>query len=145
MKSSPLFLLCAIAAFYTANLQAQCRSFVKNNCAESMGEYVPSENFSAAKFMPGDEAELAMTFSKGEDYRLLICSQSTLGDVGFKIFDADKNLLFDNSEKEFADSFDFRVPGTQELTVAVKVPDGNNKTLSPQGCVAIIVGKKVTQ
>lgn len=109
-----------------------------------MGDYVPSENFSATKLMPGDEAELAMTFSKGEDYRLLICSQSTLGDVEFKIFDTDKKLLFDNSEKEFTDSFDFRVPGTQELTVAVKVPQGDHQTLSPQGCVAIIVGKKVT-
>ena len=109
-----------------------------------MEGYVPSENFSAAKFMPGDVAELDMTFSKGEDYRLLICSQSTLGDVEFKIYDTDKNLLFDNSEQEYTDSFDFRVPGTQELTVAVKVPEDSNQTLSPQGCVAIIVGKKVT-
>lgn len=109
-----------------------------------MGEYVPSENYSATKLMPGDEAELAMTFSKGEDYRLLICSQSTLGDVEFKIFDAKKNLLFDNVEEEFTNSFDFRVPGTQELTVAVKVPQNNTQALSPQGCVAIIVGKKVT-
>lgn len=145
MKRITLLFTCfALMLLASIDLSAQCRTFVKNNCGEAMGEYIPGENFSAAKFMPGDEAELAMTFSKGEDYRLLVCTQPVLGDVGFKIKDAEGSTLYDSAEHEFKEHFDFRVPGTQELIVEVKVPDTDAGNFAPQGCIAILVGKKVT-
>lgn len=141
----PLLSTLAFFLFAAAEISAQCRTFVKNNCGEAMGEYIPGENFSAAKFMPGDEAELSMTFSKGEDYRLLVCAQSVLGDVAFKIKDNEGETLYDNAKHDFNASFDFRVPGTQELVLEIKVPESeSSNNFSPQGCVAILVGKKVT-
>lgn len=137
-------LLFALALFTALNAQSQCRTFVKNNCGETMTGYTVAENFNAAKLMPGDEAELAMTFSKGEAYRLFICAQSILDNVEFQISDTDKNVLFDNREHELIDHFDFRVPDTQELLINVKVGESKTKGISPQGCVAVMLGKKIT-
>jgi hypothetical protein len=121
----------------------QCRTFVKNNCGEAMAGFVPGENFNAARLMPGDEAEMKMAFSKGEDYRLFICYQPVLEGVEFQILDTENNILFDNREHELTNTFDFRVPDTQELRVNIKVAKGSNKQITPQGCVAILVGTKV--
>lgn len=142
MKISPI-LLFAFLTVLSSEVQAQCRTFVKNNCKEAMGDYVASESFNATKLVSGDEAELQMTFSQGEDYRLLVCHQSILPSVAFQILDTDRNVLFDNTAQEMSQHFDFRVPGTQELIVTLKVAESNNKNMSPQGCVAIIVGKKI--
>lgn len=125
---------------------AQCRTFFKKHCAESMSGYVASESFNAARLTTGDKAELVMTFSKGEDYRLLVCSHPMLGDVSFQVLDADQNVLYDNKEHDMSPQFDFKVAGTQELTIAIEVIGNNGATtIDPQGCVAVVVGKKVEQ
>jgi len=136
--------LLAIAALLAANLgHSQCRSFVKNNCGEAMGDYVPAENFNAAKLQPGDVAEVEMTFYGGEDYRLLICSHELLGDIAFQVLDTEDNVLFDNAENEMTHNFDFKVEGTQNLKVKINVSSNNDAALNPQGCVAILVGRKI--
>lgn len=122
---------------------SQCRSFVKNECAEAMGEYIPSENFNGAKLSPGDMAEVKMTFYADQKYRLLICSHPLIGDVDFQVLDRDGVTLFDNTEHGQVDHFDFSLEGTQELTVKLKVSPENESLLNPQGCVAILVGRLI--
>lgn len=139
MKKYAILVLALAAAF---TVDAQCRSFVKNNCGEDMGAYVPSENFNAAKLLAGDGAEIDLTFYADEDYRLLVCAHDILGDVEFQLIDGDSQVLHDNSEHGYDPKFDFRVAGTQELTLRIQVPPSDSK-INPQGCVAILVGRKV--
>lgn len=122
---------------------SQCRSFVKNDCSEAMGEYIPSENFNGAKLSPGDMAEVKMTFYADQKYRLLICSHPLIGDVDFQVLDNEGVTLYNNTEHEQSDHFDFSLEGTQELTVVLKVSPENKSQLNPQGCVAIMVGRLI--
>lgn len=145
MQLKPLIFLAFFAFGIMNEAGAQCRSFVKNTCGSLMDDYIPGENFNAAKFRPGDEAELAMTFYKNEAYRILVCSHAVLGDVEFQVMDDEANVLFDNREKEFTDTFDFSVAGTQELTIKVKVAEDNPNPINPEGCVAILIGRKIEQ
>ncbi len=138
-----LFIVAAVCSIQTAF--GQCRTFVKNNCREAMGEYVPGENFSAAKLLAGDQAEVRMTFHSGEDYRLLICNHPILGQVEFQVLDTEENMIFDNVENDNSDHFDFRVAGTQEFIIRLKAPDSKDTSLNPQGCVAIMVGRKLAE
>lgn len=135
-----LLLFLAIGTAFAAD--AQCRTFVKNNCGKDMGEYVPSENFNAAKLLSGDQAEINLTFYADEDYRLLVCTHDILGDVQFSLVDEEGQVIHDNSRHGFDPKFDFRVAGTQKLTVQINVPASESQ-LNPQGCVAILVGRKV--
>jgi len=120
----------------------QCKGFVKNNCGEAMGEYVPGESFNAAKLFPGDAAEMEMTFNSGIDYRLLVCTHEMLGEVRFQLSDGEE-VLYDNAEFDFKDYFDFRLEGTRSLQLKLSVPQNDDAAINPQGCVAILVGRKL--
>jgi hypothetical protein len=105
--------------------------------------YVVNESFNAARLMPGDEAEVDLTFFGGQDYRLVVCGQANLPKVEFQVLDKDKIVVFDNREKGLAEYFDFRMAGTQNLTVRLKVPGKSSASgMTAQGCVALLVGRK---
>ncbi len=142
MKKIQLILsLAGLLIFSSA--YSQCRTFVKTSCAEAMGEYIPSENFNGAKLSPGDMAEVKMTFYAGEKYRLLICSHPMIGNVDFQVLDKDGVTLYNNTEDNQSDHFDFSLLGTQELTIVLKVSPDNKSALNPQGCVAILIGRLI--
>ena len=139
MKKSLLIVLAFGMAFAA---EAQCRNFVKNNCGEAMGEYIPGENFNSAKLLAGDEAEINLTFYAGEEYRLLVCTHDILGDVQFVLKDEEGETIHDNSRNGFDPKFDFSVEGTRKFKVEINTPPANSR-IKPQGCVAIMVGRKV--
>lgn len=101
-----------------------------------------NENFSGAKMMPGDEAEMTTTFYGGVDYRLLICHHPMLAGAEFQVIDSDNQVLYDNKNHDGSTIFDFRLAGTDELTIKLKITGNGNSDINPQGCVAILLGKK---
>ncbi len=134
-----LFLLAFIAPF-AAN--AQCGRFTKKKCLPMLDEYLPNENFNSAVFMPGDEAEINMTFFAGQSYRLYVCSEPILGDVQYKVLDLNDNVVFDSSASE-AETFDFEVDNTVKMKVQITVPETESThNLTPQGCTTILLGYK---
>ena len=112
------------------------------SCIPALGEYVPNENFNSAILIPGDEAELMMTFYAGQDYRVLICTEDILGEVGFKLTDYNGKTIFD-SENLDAAFMDFSVDHTQQVKVNLTVPDrASPNNLVHQGCATVLVGYK---
>ena len=61
--------------------------------------YIQNDNYNSAILIPGDEAQLMLTFLAGQEYRLLVCSHPVLGDVTYEIFDANGKRLFDSRKK----------------------------------------------
>ena len=78
-----LILLMAFGLLATT-AQAQCRAFTKKNCMTSLDGYIQNDNYNSAILIPGDEAELMLTFLAGQDYRLVVCSHPVLGDVTYE-------------------------------------------------------------
>lgn len=137
-----LVLLATSLLFITMDVSAQCRNIAKKQCFPALLPYTQNGQFNSAKLAPGESAEVQMTFYAGQDYRLMVCSEAVLGNVNFKVFDAEKNELF-NSKKAAAKQWDFNVAATQALSVQVEIPpsDSPNKII-PEGCVSILVGFK---
>jgi len=132
-----------LAAMQTSMALGQCRSFVKNNCGDAMQGFIPGESFNAVKLFPGDVAEVEMTFFSDVDYRLLVCSHEILGDVHFQLVDKNEEIIYDNADREFREYFDFRLEGTRTLGLRIKVPEQSDAAINPQGCVAILLGRKI--
>ncbi|MCH2215005.1 MAG: hypothetical protein MK086_07545 [Flavobacteriales bacterium] len=129
----------------TSIAMGQCRSFVKNNCGDAMKGFIPGESFNAVKLFPGDQAEVEMTFYSDVDYRLLVCSHDNLGDVNFQLVDKEDNVVYDNASKDYSEFFDFRLEGTRSFLLKIKVPEQEESAaIKPQGCVAILLGRKLT-
>jgi uncharacterized cupredoxin-like copper-binding protein len=122
--------------------QAQCRAFTKKNCLSQLEGYIQNDNYNSAILIPGDEAELMLTFLAGQDYRLVVCSHPVLGDVQYEIYDARGKTLF-NSKKNEPDvhHVDFKVETTQQLQVKVHVPDVD-AAIMHEGCVTVLMGSK---
>lgn len=122
---------------------SQCKGFTKKNCLPQLEPYVYNGQLNSAVLNEGDVAELLLTFYGGQDYRIYICSQEVLGQVEFKLLDTDRNTIFDNTEQEKIDHWDFSANSTQQLIVQVKVPDNTaaNEIVN-SGCVSILIGFK---
>lgn len=144
MKLATFILPVLIAAPLLAS--SQCRSFTKKKCLPMLEGYSQNDNFNSAVLIPGDEAELLLTFYHGKDYRLLICSHPILGDVQFEVYTTAEEKIYSNTDASgnlLGNSFDFKVANTQQLIVRIRVPQGEaSSTLVHEGCVSVMVGSK---
>ena len=120
---------------------AQCRAFTKNKCLPLLDGYVQNENYNSAVLVPGDEAELLLTFYAGKEYRLVVNAHPVLGDVEFEVVDTNDQQIYNNKSAENKTIFDFKMSNTQQLIVKVRVPK-QEAAIQPEGCVTVLVGFK---
>ena len=134
----PILVMLPLAAF------SQCRSFTKKKCLPQLEGYIQNDNFNSAVLIPGDEAELLLTFYADKEYRLLVCGHPVLGDLEFEILDTDEELIYSNKDnEENKSSFDFKVASTQQLIVRIRVPESETTgALIHEGCVSVMIGSK---
>jgi len=139
---APFLFLSVILGISTASL-AQCNGFTKKKCIPLLTPFIHNGQLNSASFMPGENAELLMSFYSGQEYRLLISGQEVLGNIQFKVMDSDRKLLYDNKEHGNVKYWDFNVKSTQQLIVEVIVPEQKvDNNLTQSGCVAVLVGFK---
>ncbi|MEE2918970.1 MAG: hypothetical protein VYA72_02115 [Bacteroidota bacterium] len=132
-------LLLALATMFAVQSQAQCRKFTKKNCLPTLDGYVQNDNYNSAVLIPGDEAELELTFLGDTEYRVAVCAHPVLNDVEFNVLNQENILLWSNSDG--SDHLDFRMENAQRLRFRVKVPETDAAILH-EGCVSILVGSK---
>jgi hypothetical protein len=135
----------AVAVLFIAisiNGFSQCKNFTKKEGFPALAPYTHNGQLTSAKFIPGDEAELEMTFNGGNDYRVLIVSQEIIGDVELIILDKTRKVLFTSKAGEKNPHWDFRVKSTQQLIVQVKVAEMEkvSTNIVPEGCISILTG-----
>ena len=135
----PTTLLLALVTLLAVQANAQCRNFTKKNCLPTLDGYVQNENYNSAVLIPGDEAELELTFLAGIDYRVAVCAHPVLGAVEFEVLDEQNIRVWSNSDG--ADHLDLRVENAQRLKFKVRVPDTDAAILH-EGCVSILLGSK---
>lgn len=131
----PLMLLLPFTA------DAQCRAFTKNKVLPLLDGYVQNDNYNSAVLVPGDEAELLLTFYAGKEYRIVVGSHPVLGDVEFEIVDTNDETIYKNTTADNKSIFDFKMSNTQQLIVKVRVPK-QESAITPEGCVTVLVGSK---
>jgi len=120
---------------------AQCRAFTKNRCLPLLDGYVQNDNYNSAMLVPGDEAELLLTFYGGKEYRLAVCSHPILGRVDYEITDTSGESVF-SGNSDSSGNFDFKMANTQQLIVKLRVPVQQTTVSSHEGCVSVMIGSK---
>ena len=146
MRIKPTYLKAILFLIITLGgleLSAQCKYFTQRKCLPVLAPYQNNGQINTTVLFEGDSASVRMTFFSEQEYRLVVCSHTSLGDsVYFKIRDLDNELLYNSEGK--GNVWDFKVNSTQDLTVDVIVPrQSNNMTGLPQSCcVSIILGFK---
>ncbi len=123
---------------------AQCKLFSKKQCIPELLPYNHNGQQNNVTLMPGEKAELLMTFYAGQDYRLMVCGQPILGDIKFKVKDKERKEIYNNSTAALSSIWDFKVASTQQLILEVEAPETDSKTrLMESGCISVLVGFKL--
>jgi hypothetical protein len=104
--------------------------------------FVQNDNYNSATLVPGDEAELLLTFYGGKEYRLLICAHPILGVVEYEVTDTSGELIYKGDSSDAKQKFDFKMTNTQQLIVKLKVPVQKNAVSIHEGCVTVMSGSK---
>jgi hypothetical protein len=125
----------------STSLHAQCFSFAKNVCKPALGDYVHDGNYNATILSEGESADLYKTFFSGQKYRVVIGKVKSLPNIRFQIVNQNDDVLYDNSDHNYALTWDFEVESTQQLIIHLEV-DEADKSADTQvsGCVAILFG-----
>jgi hypothetical protein len=123
---------------------AQCRAFTKNRVLPLMTGYVQNDNYNSAQLVPGDEAELLLTFYGNKEYRLVVGAHPILGEVEFEVLDTNNQLVYasKDSKEENKNIFDFKMSSTQQLIVRIRVPEQKSAVTPHEGCVTVMSGYK---
>ena len=131
-----------------------CNNFHRKYCKSgSRGEdFSYNGQSKSAMFEKGQTSELKFIAYKGQDYRVTICTEQALGtQISFKIRDGRTgDVLYDNSNDEMAQEFEFTCENTRQITLEVSVPTGDTPdqkigpAFKPQdmACLGVLIEHK---
>jgi hypothetical protein len=129
------YLLTTLALAVGLSASAQCRTFTKKSCLPLLENFVQNDNYKSAILIPGDDAEVELTFLGGYLNRVLVCSDPAL-DVTWSLA-AERNDTTYNSVA--GKPIDFVSYKTHQRTIRIKVAESSDGPY--EGCVTIMVGK----
>src|SRR5690606_9679799 len=135
------YITIGILALLGTGAFAQCKVFTKKRCLTEIPPFVHNGQYHGAVLFEGEEATMVQTFYSSQDYRLMICTQSILGDsVYFEVLDFEDYLLY-SSKGTGKNYWDFNVESTQQLKIRMVVPEQKTGSeLKQSGCTSILVG-----
>jgi hypothetical protein len=121
--------------------QSACHGYGKSACKPDLDGYVKNPQALNAELGSGESAEIAMVFSANHDYRVYICAEEHMGEIGFKIKSSKGEVLFDNQEYEMTNTWDFSMSKTKRLIIEVTFMGATSEDgFEETGCTAIMVG-----
>lgn len=144
---SALILLCI---GFSAEAQ-YCSNFHKKYCGPPNDFFSYNGQSKSALFEKGQTSSLRFVAYKDHDYKITLCTEEQLGtDIAFKIRDGKTgDLLFDNSDEDLTQQFEFTCENTRTLTLEVTVPEGETKEEkfkpSDMACLGVLIEHKATE
>ena len=78
-------------------------------------------------FRKGQTKQYVLTFMKGRQYYISVCSKDYKKDIHIKLREDNENqdVLYDNAINELSKTLDLKIDETKKLSVEVSVPPGN--------------------
>jgi hypothetical protein len=125
-----------------ASVSAQCRTYAQKKCVPELGDYRPNGSLYANYLENGQEIQLNLVLIGGQKYRLLHCHKEGLGQVWIQLFDHKGKVVFDNSEHNFATTWDFSVQTTQEFSVKTFISGVGEHDQAARSCGVLLLGNK---
>lgn len=133
------FLIVALSISVEGN--AQCKHMAKQTI-KSLTPFRFNGQLSSMILSEGESVELNIVFTGGKKYRVLTQGGRGIGKLALKIYDRNHKLVFDNTEHEMAQMWDFDNQVTQKFTIEIRFPmsDEGYNDVTGRGCVALVVG-----
>ena len=152
-----LIFICVILLFSSVSRGQDCINYHLKSCPRlSPNPYIEvPEGSKSALLLRGESMESTFTIFQCKDYRITLCSEMFTNEVVLKIYDADDGsiLLYDNTQNETAQVFEFQVFNTRHVRCVISVPlstqpkknTGLLVEKTPRGCVGFLLESMVTR
>jgi len=142
-----IFILLSVFALFSVasvnSTYAQCKSFTKKHCLSQLSPFVYNGQLNSAVLTQGDVADLMLTFYPDQDYRVFVCYDDAFGNVEFRLYDSNRNLIYSNKDNDYLPYWDFSSSETMQLVLRVIIPEKTKDQIAVKsGCVSILVGFK---
>lgn len=140
MKSllSRYIILASCLTLFSASAIAQCDT-IATVCSKHTGtNFISDGQAYRALLMDQEVAEFHATLFGGSTYRLAACSGLTDGNLVFRVFDQERNLLFTNNEYQNAPYWDFRVKSTVDVIIEAQLESNSFAS----GCAVLLISFK---
>lgn len=143
MSRNLLLLLAVISISASQSVYAQCKGASKK-CLSTLAPYTFTDELNNQLLTEDESSELILTLFAGQDYRIALCVPPGIGNVDFKITDIAGNVVFDNKDHNYTESWDFTVNSSNDYFVQLDLVNSSPDPAKPlKGCVAVLVGFKM--
>lgn len=136
MKNLVLSALIVIAGFGTT--LAQCDTIAMLCTKHFTSDYISDGQQYRALLLGEETSEFHSTFFGGSTYRIASCSGLSDGNLIFRLFDEERNLLFTNTDYKNSPYWDFEVKSTLNCIIEAQL----DPTMLNSGCAVLLIGFK---
>lgn len=156
MKNS-VGLISFFVFFYTSIWGQDCINYHLTSCPQLQPNPYTNvfEGSKSALLLRGETMESVFNIIQGKDYRITLCSELFPNEINLKIYDADDGsiLLYDNTQNDTAQIFEFQVFNSRRVRAFISVPKTPEKKKNtgllvektPRGCVGFLLETMVTR
>ncbi|MFO7869716.1 MAG: hypothetical protein R6U95_10505 [Bacteroidales bacterium] len=149
-------LVCISSITISVFAQSACVEYHLNCANTEDNGYSTAEGSRSALLLKGQTSEFRFTIYEGKDYKFSICGEESLGEhLQYQLIDWETNeVLYDNKDHNYVNSFEFTVLITKTIRVEVTVPtkesesETNSNSLRPKstsmGCVGVLIEEMIT-
>lgn len=127
-----------VVSLLALNSFSQCDSLAGVCEKHIHANYITDGQAYRALLSGDDIAEFKTTMFGGNTYRIAACSGESDGNLIFRIYDQEKNLLFTNSDYSNSPYWDFVIQNTMVVSIEANL----DQTRSASGCAILVIGFK---
>lgn len=117
---------------------AQCDITADVCQAHITDQYLSDGQHYRALLLTDQVAEFNATLYGGSTYRLAACSGTQDGNLVFRMFDKDRNLIFKNDDFQNAPHWDFKMESTIDVIIEAEL----DPIAGASGCAVMLMGFK---
>jgi len=129
-------LLTLFVAFMAVGSYAQC-DITADICQNHITDQFLSDGQHYRALLLNDQvAEFNATLFGGSTYRIAACSGTQDGNLIFRVYDAERNLIFKNEDFKNAPHWDFQVENTTEVIIEAEL----DPIAGASGCAVLLMG-----
>ncbi len=142
-----LFLSITLIIFLSVNSEtskAQCIDFVTSKGFNTLdtSRYIPEGRFDALVLSQGDYLKVYKSFFRGKTYKVVVIADKKIPKVKFLVKSMQGDIIYDNSNAENKESWEYTSDKNQNLIIKVELPPAEGTKIE-SGCVAVLLGYKL--
>lgn len=136
MKTFKLIIFSSFILAFGGGAFAQCDTIATICSMHIKDKYISDGQVYRSLLIDDQIAEFHTTFYGNTKYRIAACSGVSDGNLIFRLFDDERNLIFTNADQKNAPYWDFEVKSTVNCIIESQL----DPTAAASGCAVLLIG-----